>query len=45
MKGGCSVRVYGKGNAYAYVAGGRGMSVLSTDHAEWKAGGGACALM
>ena len=44
-KGGAHVAVYGERNEYAMVVGGMGMSVLTTDFAQWKPGGGACSVM
>ena len=44
-KGGAHVALSGEKNEYVFVVGGMGMAVLSTDHNEWKAGGGCCAVM
>ena len=44
-KGGAHVAIYGEQSECAVVVGGMGMAILSSDHGEWKAGGGCCALM
>ena len=44
-KGGAHVAIYGERSEYAVFVGGMGMAILSSDHAEWKPGGGCCAVM
>ena len=44
-KGGAHVAIYGERSEYAVIVGGMGLAILSSDHAEWKPGGGCCALM